>query len=45
LLIHHALDRHDAVGDLARRLRRDFPRQSLPLAKTIEPIDVTEPID
>jgi len=39
LLIHHALDRHDAVGDLARRLRRDFPRQSLPLAKTIEPID------
>lgn len=33
LLIHHALDRDDAVGKLARQLRRDFPRQSVPLAK------------
>lgn len=45
LLIHHALGRNDAVGDLARRLRRDFPIQSLPLAKTIESIDMTEAID
>lgn len=45
LLIHHALNRNDAVGDLAKRLRLDFPRQSFPLPKTLEPIDMTEPID
>jgi hypothetical protein len=44
LLIHHAFDRNDAVGDLARRLRRNFPRQSSPLAKTVEQIDMNEPI-
>ena len=42
LLIHHALDRDDAVGKLARQLRRDFPRQSVPLAKTVDLIDLTE---
>ncbi|WP_223547914.1 hypothetical protein [Pseudomonas sp. A-B-19] len=45
LLIHHALDRNDTVGDLARCLRLDFPSLSVPLAKNIEPIDITEPID
>jgi hypothetical protein len=41
-LIHHALDREDAVGDLARRLRGKHPRQSSPLPKTIETIDLTD---
>lgn len=45
LLIHCAFDRNDAVGELARQLRRDFPRQSVPLAKTVEQIDITEPIE
>ena len=45
LLVHHAMDRSDALGELARRLRRDFPRQSIPLAKTIEFIDLSEPIE
>ncbi len=45
LLIQQALDRSDAVGELARQLRRDFPSQSVPLAKTVEPIDLTEPIE
>lgn len=45
LLIRCALDRNDAVGELARQLRRDFPRQSVPLAKTIELIDLTKPIE
>ncbi|SAK40125.1 hypothetical protein [Caballeronia ptereochthonis] len=44
LLIQHALDRNDAVGELARQLRRDFPSKSVPSAKTVEPIDLTEPI-
>ncbi|HDR9224186.1 TPA: hypothetical protein QDB19_000357 [Burkholderia vietnamiensis] len=45
LLIQQALDRSDAVGELARQLRRDFPSQSVPLVKTVEPIDLTEPIE
>ncbi|WP_196481759.1 hypothetical protein [Burkholderia stagnalis] len=45
LLIQQALDRSDAVGKLARQLRRDFPSQSVPLSKTVEPIDLTEPIE
>lgn len=45
LLIHHALDRSDAVGELARQLRRDFPSQSVPLAKTVESIDLSEPTE
>ncbi|MGF6915855.1 hypothetical protein [Paraburkholderia sp. 40] len=44
LLIQQALDRSDAVGELARQLRREFPGQSVPLAKTVEAIDLTEPI-
>jgi hypothetical protein len=40
LLINHGLGRHDAVGDLSRRLRSQFPNQSLPLLKTIEPTDI-----
>ena len=42
LLIHHAFSRKDVVGELARQLRHEFPSQSVPLAKTIEPIDLTE---
>lgn len=45
LLIHHAFDRNDAVGELARQLRRDFPSQSVPLAKTLERIDLSGVID
>jgi hypothetical protein len=45
LLVHHALDRGDAVGELARQLRRDFPSQSVPLAKTVESIDLSEPTE
>ncbi|MEC5406612.1 hypothetical protein VOM14_13740 [Paraburkholderia sp. MPAMCS5] len=44
LLIQLALERSDAVGELARQLRRDFRSQSVPLARTVEPIDLTEPI-
>jgi hypothetical protein len=40
LLIHHALDRNDAVGELARNLRRDFPSRSVPFPETIEPIEI-----
>jgi hypothetical protein len=42
LLIHHAFSRKDIVGELARQLRHEFPSQTVPLAKTIEPIDLTE---
>jgi len=42
MLIHHAFDRNDAVGELARQLRHDFPSQSVPFVKTIEPIDLSE---
>lgn len=45
LLIHYAFERDDDVGELARQLRRDFPRLSVPLAKTLEQIDITEPIE
>lgn len=41
LLVHHALDRVDSVGKLARELRRDFPSQSVPSAKTLESIDLS----
>jgi hypothetical protein len=41
LLIHHALDRTDGLGKLARQLRGDFPKLSVPLATTMEPIDLT----
>ncbi|ABC90793.1 hypothetical protein RHE_CH02008 [Rhizobium etli CFN 42] len=42
LLIQHAIERKDPVGDLARQLRKDFPKSSVPLAATIEPIDLPE---
>lgn len=45
LLIHHALDRDDAVGKLARQLRRDFPSQSVPSMKILEPIDLAKSIE
>jgi hypothetical protein len=45
LLVHHAVDRTDAVGELARELRRDFPSQSVPFAKTVELIDLSDPAE
>lgn len=45
LLVQYSIDREDAVGDLARQLRREFPKASLPLAKTIDPIDLPEEVD
>ena len=42
LIVHHAIGRDDAVGELARRLRRDFPRQSIPAAKTLASIDLSD---
>ncbi|WP_175870999.1 hypothetical protein [Burkholderia sp. BCC0397] len=42
LMVHYAIDRDDAVGELARQLRHDFPRQSVPSAKTFESIDLSE---
>ncbi|MFC1459669.1 hypothetical protein ACETIH_23820 [Microvirga arabica] len=41
-LVHHALGREDAVGDLARTLRREFPRHSVLRAETLEVIDLAE---
>ncbi len=45
LLIHYALDRNDAVGALAQRLRLQLPRQSCPPAEILEQIDLTSAID
>lgn len=44
-LIHHALDRAGPVGELSRELRFEFPKRSIPLAKTIEHFDLDEPCD
>jgi len=41
LMVHHAFDRTDTLGELARELRRDFPSRSLPSAKTLEPIELS----
>jgi hypothetical protein len=41
-LVHHAFARGDAIGDLARSLRREFPKHSVPLAVTLEAIDLSE---
>ena len=41
-LVYHALERLDAIGDLARTLRREFPRHSIPRAETLEAIDLAE---
>jgi hypothetical protein len=42
LLVHHAIEREDAVGDLARQLRHEFPKASVPLSKTMEPIELPQ---
>ncbi len=38
LLIENAIERTDALGAMARRLRQRFPRRSKPLPKDVEPI-------
>lgn len=40
LLVHYALARPDAIGDLARTLRRQFPKASTPPADHLEPLDL-----
>jgi hypothetical protein len=45
LLIHYAIDRTDALGDVARRLRREHPKRSTPSAKMLEPIVWPESFD
>lgn len=40
LLINRAIDRKDKVGELARDLRKAFPRASMPHRKTVEPIEL-----
>lgn len=45
LLIHYAIDRADALGDVARRLRREHPKRSTPSAKMLEPIVWPESFD
>lgn len=37
-LINRAIDRTDAVGDLARGLRQRFPKRSVPSAATLKPL-------
>lgn len=41
LMVHHAFDRTDTLGELAHELRRDFPSRSLPSAKTLESIELS----
>jgi hypothetical protein len=38
LLIENAIERTDALGAMARRLRQRFPRRSKPLPNDVEPI-------
>jgi hypothetical protein len=45
LLIHYAIDRADALGDLARQLRRRHAKRSIPSAKILEPIEWPESFD
>jgi hypothetical protein len=45
LLIHYAIDRADALGDVARRLRRRHAKRSTPSAKILEPIVWPESFD
>jgi hypothetical protein len=40
LLIESAIERTDALGAMARRLRQRFPRRSKPLPKDVEPIEI-----
>ncbi|AYV48194.1 hypothetical protein CFHF_23470 [Caulobacter flavus] len=41
-LVHHALARTDAIGDVARALRRQFPKTSIPPDDHLEPLDLTK---
>jgi hypothetical protein len=45
LLIHYSIDRANALGDVARRLRREHPKRSTPSAKMLEPIEWPESFD
>jgi len=45
LLIHYSIDRANALGDVARRLRREYPKRSTPSAKMLEPIEWPESFD
>jgi hypothetical protein len=45
LMIHYAIDRSDAVGELARQMRYEFPRRSISAAIILEPIDLSNPIE
>lgn len=37
-LVHAAVDRPDALGEMARRLRERFPKASIPTADILEPL-------
>ncbi|GAB7541415.1 hypothetical protein [Cupriavidus sp. 8B] len=37
-LVHCAIDRADAVGEMARKLRRRFPKRSIPSEATLAPL-------
>ena len=39
-LIERTLEREDRVGDVARALRKRFPKRSIPPAKTLEPFEL-----
>lgn len=45
LLIHYALPRADAIGDVARTLRRQFPKTSTPPDDHLKPLDLTKLIE
>ncbi len=45
LLIWHAIKREDEVGDLARRLRSAYPKASVPLPETIDPIEIPDVLE
>ncbi|EIJ45931.1 hypothetical protein GWL_29590 [Herbaspirillum sp. GW103] len=45
LLIHYAINRADALGDVARHLRRQYAKRSTPSAKMLEPIVWPESFD
>lgn len=45
LLIQRSIDRKDDLGELARKLRDDYPSRSVPSVHTLEEIDLTQPIE
>ena len=45
LLAHHASDRKDSVGDLARQLLREFPGHTVIQPVTLEPIDLATALE